>query len=120
MVGTVRFELTASCTPYKCASQLRYVPPILKTKRLKIIHEEAQWEKGKLTRHLKQLKHLKHLKAGYLLTGALLIIKTKPKPKISHRLNIDNHRHKTRCVLKLFKLCGINVEFNALAVVLDC
>ena len=26
MVGAVRLELTTSCTPYKCASQLRYAP----------------------------------------------------------------------------------------------
>ena len=26
LVGAVRLELTTSCTPYKCASQLRYAP----------------------------------------------------------------------------------------------
>ena len=25
-IGAVRFERTTSCTPYKCASQLRYAP----------------------------------------------------------------------------------------------
>lgn len=32
-IGAVRFELTTTCTPYKCASQLRYAPDMEKIER---------------------------------------------------------------------------------------
>ena len=54
----------------------------------------------------------------HLLTLVLIIGRPKELPKIRHRLDINDHRHKTRGVLELLQHGGVQVKFDLDTVIL--